>query len=723
MLDGFAPFERVGEIPAVEDIEHQFGVFSDSLAEDFDNFDIAPEALGAGAGPVGEEPFLPAVPGGEQGLSAITDLVELERIAKRGGIQIDRIAGGATQKAVDGGAEVTAAEVPEGIVDGTDGEQEVAGASVAVQAPELIPDNVAGEAVLADQESTELLINHKGRLFIDWPIEPFDTAARPQAKVGGADLLGAALGWRCVPVGLGAVGFVNVKRLSLILLVGVLVRLDGALIFHQFDGLDADFGLLSRGRKRGGECRQKLTAVHGDGFYQGGGKRVCETGSLVKLTQEFPSLLRLALPVIVAELGWMLMGIVDTIMVGRLGAEAIGAVAIGNVVFHTIGLLIIGIVLGLDTLISQAFGAGEFEDARHSLRQGLWLAVLVCPVLLVMMLAVPATFPLWGLDAKVSELAKPFSWILALSVLPIGAYTVFRRYLQAVHLVQPVSWALLSANAVNWGLNWLLIEGHWGAPKLGVNGSAWSTVGARVYLAAFLYVVLQRMAKREGVVLLRWEGPDWKRVGELFRLGLPAAGHIFLEVAVFGAATVLAGQFPPAALAAHEITLNYACFMYMVPLGISQATSVRVGNHVGARDFAAARVSGNTGILTGALFMACSGLAMYFAPRMILNLYTQDEALVGAAIPLLFWAAAFQLFDGTQTVATGALRGLGDTHTAFVANMVGYWVLGLPVGAWLCFARGLGVPGLWMGLSLGLTVVAAGLAGRWLRASRNGGLA
>jgi multidrug resistance protein, MATE family len=375
--------------------------------------------------------------------------------------------------------------------------------------------------------------------------------------------------------------------------------------------------------------------------------------------------------------------------------------------FNTVGLLAFSILLGLDTLISQAVGAGDLEDAGHSLRQGFWLALLTAPPLLFAMWALVPLMGFWGLDPQVLRLAQPASFILAISVLPIAYYTAQRRYLQSLHLVKPVSIALISANIVNAGLNW------WFIPLMGVEGSAWATVAARVYLALFLFVVLWR----RDPTLYRWERPDWTRVKQLFHLGLPAAGHIFAEIAVFGAATALAGRFPAVALAAHEVTLNHAALAYMVPLGISSAAAVRVGNEIGAGNPAAARRAGNTAIWVGAAFMGASAVVMLFLPRQILRVYTTDERVVSYAVPLLFWAAAFQLFDGVQVAATGALRGWGDTRTPFLAGIVGYWVLGLPLGAWLCFSQGQGVAGLWIGLSFGLAVVAAMLLWRWLRYS------
>lgn len=426
---------------------------------------------------------------------------------------------------------------------------------------------------------------------------------------------------------------------------------------------------------------------------------------MASMRSEFRPLLRLAIPVILAELGWMLMGVVDLIMAGRIGAEAIGAVAIGNILFNTVGLIALSLLLGLDTLVSQAAGAGNLPDGRHSLRQAFWLAAISTPILLAAMWALIPLMNYWGLDPAVLTLAQPYSAILALSVFPIAAYTAQRRYLQSLHLVRPITIALLSANLVNAVLNVLLL------PPLGVNGIAWATVGSRVYLALYLYIALRRL--QPGA--LAWELPHWPRIRQLFFLGLPAAGHIFAEIAVFAAATALAGRFPAVALAAHEVTLHHAALAYMVPLGISSAAAVRVGNALGAGQPAAARLAGTTAIVAGASFMIFSAVLMFLFPRQILRIYTTDEAVVAFAIPLLFWAAAFQLFDGVQVVATGALRGRGDTRAPFLAGLLGYWVIGLPAGAWLCFARGEGVTGLWIGLSLGLAIVAALLLLRWLR--------
>jgi len=396
--------------------------------------------------------------------------------------------------------------------------------------------------------------------------------------------------------------------------------------------------------------------------------------------------------------------------VGELGPEAIGAVAIGNMVFNCIGLLGLGVMLGLDTLVAQSYGTGNHEDCAHSLRQSLWVGVMVCPVLLLVMESLVPTMDWWGMDAGVAVLAKSFTGIVAWSVIPIVLYAATRRYLQAMGIVRPVMIALVTANFNQILFNWILIEGNLGAPALGVKGAAIATVLSRLYMAAFLVLVITRK-------VLYFERPDWGRIRQLFRLGIPAAGHIFLEVAVFGAVTALAARFPPVALAAHEIALNYAAMTFMVPLGISSAAAIRVGQSLGRKNLLEARFAGWTAILTGMTFMGLMGIVIYFFAPHILRIYTPDTAVIQFGIPLLYWAAMFQLFDGVQVVSTGALRGVGDTHSAFKANMVGHWMVGLPTGAYLCFYLNWGVAGLWAGLTLGLILVSQYLLRQWMKIS------
>jgi MATE family multidrug resistance protein len=281
-------------------------------------------------------------------------------------------------------------------------------------------------------------------------------------------------------------------------------------------------------------------------------------------------------------------------------------------------------------------------------------------------------------------------------------------------IVRPVTIALVSANIINVVANWILIYGKLGAPALGVRGSAWATVLARVTMAAYLLVVilLREHGRRPGLfeTPLRLERV-WMR--RLIGLGLPAAAQITLEVGVFAAATVLAGRLPPIALASHQIALNIAACAFMVPFGLSSAGAVRVGHAVGRGDPEGAERAGWTALMLGAAFMSCAALTFVLAPRLLIGAFTSDEGVLRAGTSLLLVAAVFQLFDGAQGVATGVLRGLGDTRTPMLWNLFGHWFVGLPLGYVLCFVMGLGVIGLWWGLSTGLIICGVALILVW----------
>jgi MATE family multidrug resistance protein len=427
----------------------------------------------------------------------------------------------------------------------------------------------------------------------------------------------------------------------------------------------------------------------------------------------------LAAPVALGELGWMAMTVVDTIMVGGLGAAAIGATGVGSSLFYVFAIFGIGLLLGLDTLVSQAFGAGNRADCHHSLGQALWLALgLTLPIMGVVRL-LPALFPVWGVDPAVSAQAIPFLLALNWSTLPLLLYGALRRYLQGIGHVRPVMFVLVSANLVNWLGNWILIMGHWGMPALGVRGSALSTCVARLYMAlalAFTIWWVEREAGLHAASVLRW--PERARIVRLLRLGFPAASQILLEIGAFAAAGILASTLGATALAAHQVALNCAAVSFMVPLGVSSAAAVAVGQAMGRGERGHARRAGYIALALGCSFTACAAVVFLLFPASLLRIYTRDPAVIGAGTGLLALAAAFQLFDGAQTILTGALRGLGNTRSPMLANLAGYYLVGLPFGWWLAFRRGYGVNGLWMGLTVALIVIAGTLVSVWRRNTR-----
>ena len=436
-----------------------------------------------------------------------------------------------------------------------------------------------------------------------------------------------------------------------------------------------------------------------------------------QLRPEFRPMFALAAPVVIAELGWMTMGLVDTLMVGRLGPEAIGAVGIGSSLFMAVCIFAMGLLLGLDTLVSQAFGARRFDECHAWLAHGIALSLLLSIPVTLLVMGLSASLAGWGLHPDVLRLTQPYLTILAWSIPPLLLYSSFRRYLQGMGIVRPVTAALVLANVLNAVVNWMLIFGRLGAPALGVRGSAWATVGARVVMAGVLLGVIVKVRRSErfdaGARGFRLE---MQRMRQLIALGFPAASQVTLEVGVFAAATALAGRLPPASLAAHQIAVNIAAFTFMVPLGIASAGAVRVGHAMGRRDQAGAARAGWTALLFGALFMASAAATFVLFPSALIGAFTSDPSVLAIGVSLLFIAAVFQLFDGVQGVATGILRGLGDTRTPMLWNFAAHWLIGLPLGYTLCFAAGLGVVGLWWGLSSGLIICGIALLVVWVRA-------
>ena len=444
---------------------------------------------------------------------------------------------------------------------------------------------------------------------------------------------------------------------------------------------------------------------------------------------EFFPMLKLAIPVVMAELGWMTMGVVDTVMVGPLGPEAISAAGVGNAMHIAFAIFGMAVMLGLDTLVSHAYGARDIRDCHRWFFDGLTLAGLMAVPIMALLALVWLAIPTMGFHEAVRPLLESYFGVLMLSTPFLLAYAVCRRYLQGMHAVTPIMLALITANAINAGANWLLVYGHFGFPALGVAGSAWATVIARAYMLSALLFAVWWIDKRrthdvwsEGlptVALAKvglWHVDrafDGARLRQLLALGLPAASQMGAEVGVFALATALSGMLDPISSAAHQIALNLAGVAFMIPLGLGSAGAVRVGHAVGARDPARASAAGWTAILMAACFMIVAASTFVLVPRQLIGLFSTDAKVLSVGTSLLLLAAIFQLFDGIQGVITGTLRGIGDTRTPMLVNLIAHWLIGLPTSYILCFVIGWGVYGLWIGLSLGLIVTGVILFWVW----------
>jgi MATE family multidrug resistance protein len=454
---------------------------------------------------------------------------------------------------------------------------------------------------------------------------------------------------------------------------------------------------------------------------------------LTDIRSELPPLLSLALPLIAGELGWMAMSVVDTIMLGHLphSALAMSSAALAQVLFNTLCFGVGGILLGLDTLISQAFGAREQTEANRWLLHGLVLALALSAILLLAFGFGPALLIHLPIDPAILHGAIPAMVGLNYGTLPLLLYFTLRRYLQAIHHVRPIAFALLSANLINAAADWLLIYGHdWGhrgqlaghtlaIPAYGVVGSSWATSFARFYLMLSLAASVWWLDRKHRYGLFKVSRRiELQHLHRLFQLGAPAGASIFVEIAIFALVTALIATFGRLSLAGHEVALQCASTTFMVPFAISAATAVRVGHAIGrikTGNATAAHVAaaGWSGIGAGAAFMLCASLLLLTIPTRIAHVFTPDPAVIAAAVPLLLIAAGFQFFDGIQITAAGALRGAGSTSVPFLTQILCYWVIGMPLGWLLGFHYKMGARGLWWGLLIALTGEAFVLLWLW----------
>ncbi|MEP0891771.1 MULTISPECIES: MATE family efflux transporter [unclassified Leptolyngbya] len=444
-----------------------------------------------------------------------------------------------------------------------------------------------------------------------------------------------------------------------------------------------------------------------------------------KWMSELESCFRLALPLAAAQLAQSATGFVDTVMMGMLGSEVIAAGGLGATVFICLLLISTAIVSAVSPLVAEAFGSGRNATVQSVVRQGLWLALL---------LGIPVTLLLWnmapilrvlGQEESVAVLAQVYLRAIAWGIVPGLLVGVLRSFVSALSQTRPVMVIVILGTALNVVGNYILMFGKFGFPKLGLAGigyaSAASFWGMLVALVIFILTnpVFQpyRIFHRLG----QWEPAIF---GSLVKIGIPIGVLAMVEAGLFTITTFLVGQLGTVALAAHQVAIQTAAITFTVPMGISLATTVQVGQRLGQRDFRGARISGFVGIGLSMAFMLVMAITIWTIPTTIVDLYldiyeVSNTPVVMQAEGLLAVAAMFQLVDGIQVAATGALRGLQDTRVPMLVGILCYWGIGLSSGYWLGFHQHMGSVGLWWGLAIGLAGAALFLTWRFWRISRH----
>lgn len=416
-------------------------------------------------------------------------------------------------------------------------------------------------------------------------------------------------------------------------------------------------------------------------------------------------LVGLATPVALVQVGLMSMGAVDTLMVGRVSAADLAAVAIGNLYFFGIAVFGMGVLFALDPVISQAVGAEDWEGAARGVQRGGLLALGLSLFAMVLLLPAGAFLTLARQPVEVVPLAAGYARGLIVGVFPFYAFGVLRQSLQAMGRLKAIVLTVTAANLVNVGLNWLFVFGNGGFPQLGAVGSAWATSASRWFMLlsvlALAWPRLRPMLWPPRRASLR-TGP----LVRFLRVGAPIGAQQWLEYGVFGAAGLLMGLMGTVAVASHQVALQLAALTFMIPVGVAQATSVVVGQAVGRSDQPAARRAVGAGLTTVTAFMTVTAILFLTVPELFARLFTSDPGVIAVVTLLLPIAGVFQIFDGLQVAGAGALRGVGDTRVPMLMNLVGFWFVGLPISAWLGFSAGAGPQGVWWGLAIGIGVVA-----------------
>lgn len=431
-------------------------------------------------------------------------------------------------------------------------------------------------------------------------------------------------------------------------------------------------------------------------------------------SEEFRRLLRLALPIAGAQLATMLMGFVDTVMLGRYSTDAVAAAVLANSVLFATIMFANGILFGLDPVISQAHGAGDGRASGLALQRGIVLSVLLSVPVGICWTFTGDVLLAFGQEPQLAPLAQAYMTAMIPSIPFFLWFSVMRQYLQGREIVRPALFVVVAANFANALANWVLIYGQLGFPEMGILGAGIATTSTRVLSVLMLAALMVGGRLYEGA----WDGfsrdaLDPKALRSVLAVGFPIAIQTGTEMWAFNLSSFLAGSMGVTAAAAHGIVLNLASISFMVALGVAIAATTRVGNLIGAgRPHDAQRASW-IGMAMGAGIMSLSAVGFVVFREQLPRLYTLDPELIALAAVTLPVAAAFQIFDGTQVVGCGVLRGMGRTRPAAVFNILGYWVLGLPLGWWIGVRQGW-LGGLWWGLVLGLAVVALGIV-LWIR--------
>jgi len=433
--------------------------------------------------------------------------------------------------------------------------------------------------------------------------------------------------------------------------------------------------------------------------------------------RELRPTLRLAAPITAGQVGQMLLGVADTVMVGHVGTVSLAACSFANNILMVFAIAGFGVLTAVSVRVSHAHGAGATDAMARAFHAGISLSIIGGVVCAAAMHLLYPLFQHLGQAPGVVDEARAYTLIVVWSLIPAWLTAAARNYLESQSRPWPAFWIIIGGVVLNVILNWILIYGNLGAPALGLEGAGWATLISRVVgiIGLIWFVLAGRSAPS-----VRWKADRewWGEQWALLRLGVPTGLQLLSEVGAFSAAALLIGRLGAVPLAAHQIAITCAATTFMFPLGISMAATVRIGQAMGSGRKELLRPIGAGAWLIGSIVMAAFTVVLFTSGHLIARAFVSDPPVIAIAAQLLIIAGIFQLVDGVQVVGSGLLRGLRDTKVPMWINVVAYWVIALPLGGWLTFTRGEGAAGMWYGLAWGIAFASVFLVLRFMAKTR-----
>lgn len=433
-------------------------------------------------------------------------------------------------------------------------------------------------------------------------------------------------------------------------------------------------------------------------------------------SRHFRKNIYLALPIMISQLGQVAVGVADSLMVGRLGTEELAAVALGHSIFIIFLVFGMGLSYGMTPLVAEADGKKNPREIGALLTDGFWVCLFSGLILVVIMLGLIPLFPLLGQDPAIIPKAQGYFFITVLSFIPLMAFQSFRMLAEGLSDTKKAMYITLACNGLNILLNLILIYGLLGFPKLGIYGAALASLLARIFMMMWMAHYVLKGAPfaylEKAINLYRC---NLMRMKKILNLGIPSGLQYVFEASAFSIAAIIVGQISATALASHQIAISLAAVSYIVATGIGAAALVRVGNQLGERNFRELKIASNSLFLMAIGWMAFCGLVLLLGRYGLPSLFSTDQEVIQLTAGLLLIAVFFQLSDGIQVVALGALRGMKDVKIPTLITFIAYWVISLPLGYVLGIVFDLGAHGVWYGLAGGLTGAAVLLTYRYYR--------